>query len=109
VLVIDDWNGMGQRTTGSGTVVFSEVNVPSAHVVPAHLIFEKTEIFGAFGQYMHACVDLGIAIAALRDLGRAGTAGGPVDGPRAGRARGEPRMSAGPGQNGTMTRGVPGR
>jgi SfnB family sulfur acquisition oxidoreductase len=67
VMVIDDWNGMGQRTTGSGTVVFSAVNVPQAHVVPAHLIFEKTEIFGAFGQYMHACVDLGIAIAALRD------------------------------------------
>jgi SfnB family sulfur acquisition oxidoreductase len=67
VMVIDDWDGMGQRTTGSGTVVFSNVSVPAAHVVPAHLIFEKTEIFGAFGQYMHACVDLGIAIAALRD------------------------------------------
>jgi len=67
VMVIDDWNGMGQRTTGSGTVVFSKVSVPPAHVVPAHLIFEKTETFGAFGQYMHACVDLGIAIAALRD------------------------------------------
>jgi len=67
VMVIDDWNGMGQRTTGSGTVVFSNVSVPAAHVVPAHLIFDKTEIFGAFGQYMHACVDLGIAIAALRD------------------------------------------
>jgi alkylation response protein AidB-like acyl-CoA dehydrogenase len=65
VMVIDDWNGMGQRTTGSGTVVFSNVVVPPSHVVPAHLIFEKTEIFGAFGQYMHACVDLGIAIAAL--------------------------------------------
>lgn len=67
VMVIDDWNGMGQRTTGSGTVVFTKVSVPAAHVVPAHLIFEKTEIFGAFGQYMHGCVDLGIAIAALRD------------------------------------------
>jgi SfnB family sulfur acquisition oxidoreductase len=67
VMVIDDWNGMGQRTTGSGTVVFSNVIVPPAHVVPAYQIFEKTEIFGAFGQYMHACVDLGIAVAALRD------------------------------------------
>jgi SfnB family sulfur acquisition oxidoreductase len=67
VLVIDDWDGMGQRTTGSGTVRFSNVHVPSRHVVPAYQIFEKTEVFGAFGQYMHACVDLGIAIAALRD------------------------------------------
>jgi SfnB family sulfur acquisition oxidoreductase len=67
VEVIDDWNGMGQRTTGSGTVRFSNVRVPAAHVVPAYQIFEKTEIFGAFGQYMHACVDLGVALAALRD------------------------------------------
>lgn len=67
VTVVDDWNGMGQRTTGSGTVRFSQVTVPGEHVVPVSAIFEKTEIFGAFGQYMHACVDLGIAVAALRD------------------------------------------
>jgi SfnB family sulfur acquisition oxidoreductase len=67
VAVIDDWNGMGQRTTGSGTVRFTNVRVPGKHVVPAHEIFAQTEIFGAFGQYLHACVDLGIAIAALRD------------------------------------------
>jgi SfnB family sulfur acquisition oxidoreductase len=67
VTVVDDWNGMGQRTTGSGTVRFTHVHVPGRHVVPAYRIFEKTETFGAFGQYLHACVDLGIAIAALRD------------------------------------------
>lgn len=67
VTVVDDWNGMGQRTTGSGTVRFSRVTVPDEHVVSVSAIFEKTEIFGAFGQYMHACVDLGIAVAALRD------------------------------------------
>lgn len=67
VRVTDDWNGMGQRTTGSGTVSFAAVRVPAEHVLPAWQMFEKAEIFGAFGQYMHACVDLGIAIAALRD------------------------------------------
>jgi SfnB family sulfur acquisition oxidoreductase len=67
VQVIDDWNGMGQRTTGSGTVRFARVRVPAFHVVPAYRIFERTETFGAFGQYLHACVDLGIAVAALRD------------------------------------------
>jgi alkylation response protein AidB-like acyl-CoA dehydrogenase len=67
VTVIDDWNGMGQRTTGSGTVRFAAVRVPGEHVVPVYTIFEKTEVFGAFGQYMHACVDAGIAVAALRD------------------------------------------
>src|SRR6266567_3845150 len=55
VRIEDDWNGMGQRTTGSGTVRFSQVLVPPEHVVPVYAIFEKTEIFGAFGQYMHGC------------------------------------------------------
>jgi SfnB family sulfur acquisition oxidoreductase len=67
VQVIDDWDGMGQRTTGSGTVRFTRVRVPAFHVVPAYRIFERTETFGAFGQHLHACVDLGIAVAALRD------------------------------------------
>jgi SfnB family sulfur acquisition oxidoreductase len=67
VTVVDDWNAMGQRTTGSGTVRFSQVNVPAEHVVSVSAVFDKTEIFGAFGQYMHACVDLGIATAALHD------------------------------------------
>jgi len=67
VHVEDDWDGMGQRTTGSGTVRFDAVAVPDFHVVPVYSIFEKTEIFGAFGQYMHAGVDMGIAVAALRD------------------------------------------
>jgi alkylation response protein AidB-like acyl-CoA dehydrogenase len=58
---------MGQRTTGSGTVLFDAVAVPDFHVVPVYSIFEKTEIFGAFGQYLHAGVDMGIAVAALRD------------------------------------------
>jgi SfnB family sulfur acquisition oxidoreductase len=67
VTVIDDWPGMGQRTTGSGTVRFASVNVPDEHVVPVSTIFERTETFGAFGQFMHAGVDTGIAVAALRD------------------------------------------
>ncbi|MGD0557963.1 MAG: SfnB family sulfur acquisition oxidoreductase [Streptosporangiaceae bacterium] len=67
VTVTDDWNGMGQRTTGSGTVRFSKVNVPDEHVVSVSAVFDQTEIFGAFGQFMHACVDLGIAMAALHD------------------------------------------
>lgn len=67
VTVADDWVGMGQRTTGSGTVRFDRVLVPAEHVVPVHPIFERAETFGAFGNYLHAAVDLGIARAALRD------------------------------------------
>ncbi|MFG2222774.1 SfnB family sulfur acquisition oxidoreductase [Streptomyces sp. NPDC048644] len=67
VHIEDDWNGMGQRTTGSGTVRFDRVRVPAEHLVPVHTIFEKDEVFGAFGQYLHAAIDTGIAVAALRD------------------------------------------
>ncbi|MFC5235715.1 SfnB family sulfur acquisition oxidoreductase [Pseudonocardia zijingensis] len=67
VTVVDDWRGMGQRTTGSGAVRFEQVVIPSAWVVPVWTIFERPEVFGAFGNYLHAGVDLGIARAALRD------------------------------------------
>lgn len=67
VRVVDDWAGMGQRTTGSGTVTFDRVVVPDGHVVPAWRIFEAAETFGAFGNYLHAAIDAGIAVAALRD------------------------------------------
>ncbi|MFD0066964.1 SfnB family sulfur acquisition oxidoreductase [Streptomyces sp. NPDC056690] len=67
VTIEDDWNGMGQRTTGSGTVRFEQVRVPAERIVPVYTIFEKDEVFGAFGQYLHAAIDTGIAVAALRD------------------------------------------
>ncbi len=69
VTVVDDWVGMGQRTTGSGTVTFDQVSIPDEYVVPAWRIFETTETFGAFGNYIHAAIDAGIAVAALRDGG----------------------------------------
>ncbi|WP_246235112.1 acyl-CoA dehydrogenase family protein [Streptomyces boluensis] len=67
VTVEDDWNGLGQRTTGSGTVRFAHVRVPAERIVPVYTIFEKDELFGAYGQYLHAAIDTGIAVAALRD------------------------------------------
>ncbi|MET9384410.1 SfnB family sulfur acquisition oxidoreductase [Streptomyces sp. NPDC002928] len=67
VTIEDDWKGMGQRTTGSGTVRFSSVTVPAEHVVEVDPMYEKPETFGAFGNYLHAAVDAGIAVAALRD------------------------------------------
>ena len=67
VTVVDDWHGMGQRTTGSGTVRFEQVVIPPGRVVPVWTIFERPEVFGAFGNYLHAAIDLGIARAALRD------------------------------------------
>ncbi|MES4905421.1 MULTISPECIES: SfnB family sulfur acquisition oxidoreductase [unclassified Streptomyces] len=69
VSVIDDWDGIGQRTTASGTVRLKDVHVPEDRVVPHHLTFERPEVFGAFGQFIHAAVDTGIARAALEEGG----------------------------------------
>jgi SfnB family sulfur acquisition oxidoreductase len=69
VTVIDDWDSIGQRGTASGTVRFADVHVPTDRVVPHHLTFERPEVFGAFGQFIHAAVDTGIARAALEEGG----------------------------------------
>ncbi|MFB9279826.1 SfnB family sulfur acquisition oxidoreductase [Cohnella cellulosilytica] len=67
VTVLDDWSGIGQRTTASGSVILREVRVPELHLFSHWKIFEGPQLFSAFGQIMHAAVDLGIAQAALED------------------------------------------
>jgi SfnB family sulfur acquisition oxidoreductase len=67
VTVVDDWDGMGQRTTASGTVRLDEVRVAADRVTPYHLTFEGPQTYGAFAQVLHAAIDAGIARAALRD------------------------------------------
>ncbi|MET8979557.1 SfnB family sulfur acquisition oxidoreductase [Streptomyces sp. NPDC004539] len=69
VSVVDDWDGFGQRTTASGTVRFERVVVPEDRVVPHHLTFDRPEVFGAYGQFIHAAVDTGIARGALEEGG----------------------------------------
>ncbi|GAA4099240.1 SfnB family sulfur acquisition oxidoreductase [Actinomadura miaoliensis] len=65
--VVDDWSGFGQRGTGSGTVHLRDVRVPAERVVPHYRTFERPEVFGAYGQYMHAAIDVGIAGGALAE------------------------------------------
>jgi SfnB family sulfur acquisition oxidoreductase len=67
VSVFDDWNGMGQRVTYSGTVVFENVAVPEFHVVQHWRLFERVSLFHAFGALLHAAIDVGIAQNALDD------------------------------------------
>ncbi|RHW27901.1 SfnB family sulfur acquisition oxidoreductase [Nocardioides immobilis] len=67
VTVIDDWDGIGQRTTASGTVGLEQVRVPFDRITPYHLTFERPQTFGAFAQLLHAAIDAGIARAALAD------------------------------------------
>lgn len=69
VRVVDDWGGMGQRVTASGTVELADVRVPAEHVVPHHLTFTRPQVHGALSQVMHAAIDVGIARAALEDAG----------------------------------------
>jgi SfnB family sulfur acquisition oxidoreductase len=66
VEVVDDWEGMGQRTTASGTVTLSDVAVPAEHVVPFTPIFTSgPTTYGARAQLWHSAIDVGIATGAL--------------------------------------------
>ncbi|MEU9271390.1 SfnB family sulfur acquisition oxidoreductase [Streptomyces sp. NPDC048251] len=65
--VIDDWDGLGQRTTASGTVRLDGVPVPGDRVLPHHLTFEGPQLHGAVAQLLHAAIDAGIAAGALAE------------------------------------------
>jgi SfnB family sulfur acquisition oxidoreductase len=67
VTVVDDWDGMGQRTTASGTVRLDSVAVPADRVVPHHLTFQGPQLHGAVAQLLHAAIDAGIAAGALAE------------------------------------------
>ncbi|MFK0259829.1 SfnB family sulfur acquisition oxidoreductase [Streptomyces angustmyceticus] len=67
VRVVDDWDGMGQRTTASGTVHLVDVAVPADRVVPHHLTFRGPQLHGAVAQLLHAAIDAGIAAGALAE------------------------------------------
>ncbi|MEU6116864.1 SfnB family sulfur acquisition oxidoreductase [Streptomyces sp. NPDC047117] len=67
VTVVDDWDGMGQRTTASGTVRLESVLVPRDRVVPHHLTFRGPQLHGALAQLLHAAIDTGIAEGALSE------------------------------------------
>lgn len=69
VSVVDDWDGFGQRLTGSGTTRFSSVKVADRHIVRR---FKKDEVraesyLSAFYQLFHLATLAGIAQAVLRD------------------------------------------
>ncbi|MFF4990983.1 SfnB family sulfur acquisition oxidoreductase [Streptosporangium saharense] len=65
--VVDDWDGMGQRTTASGTVKLDRVGVPADRIVPHHLTFQGPQLHGAVAQLLHTAIDVGIAAAALAE------------------------------------------
>jgi len=67
VSVIDDWDGMGQRTTASGTTLLQNVLIESGEFIPLPRLKERRTYIGAAAQLLHAAIDVGIAKAALAD------------------------------------------
>ena len=65
--VVDDWDGMGQRTTASGSVSLDDVRVPADRVVPFTAIFAEPTVYGAHAQLLHAAIDVGLAGGALAE------------------------------------------
>ncbi|WP_280421045.1 SfnB family sulfur acquisition oxidoreductase [Nocardia carnea] len=65
VRIVDDWNGVGQRTTGSGTVVFEGVAVERDQLVARGTAVDAPTAYGASAQLLHAAIDTGIARGAL--------------------------------------------
>lgn len=65
VSIEDDWDGFGQRVTGSGSVTFDNVRVEAEWVVPFQASFESPTTIGPFAQILHAGIDLGIGRGAL--------------------------------------------
>jgi SfnB family sulfur acquisition oxidoreductase len=67
VQVEQDWTAFGQRATFSGSTILTDVDVDPDWVVERPLTRPEPTTFGAFGQIIHAAVDVGIARGALDD------------------------------------------
>ncbi len=65
VRIDDDWNGLGQRTTASGTVHLDRVLVAADQVVAHDPLFDERSTYGARAQVLHAAIDTGLARGAL--------------------------------------------
>lgn len=68
--LIDDWSSFGQRSTGSGTVTFDDVEINEFQIVDHDAVFERPTPMGPFAQIIHASVQVGIARGALAETVR---------------------------------------
>ena len=69
LVIEDDWQSFGQRTTASGRVRLNDVELPAICVLPIHRAYSEQPM-GAVSQSSHVGIDLGIAQAALDDTVR---------------------------------------
>lgn len=76
VRVVDDWQGFGQRTTASGTVVFADAPIAEGLTIDLTGLAERPALFGPVSQLVQAAIDAGIArgaVAAALDFVRTKT------------------------------------
>jgi alkylation response protein AidB-like acyl-CoA dehydrogenase len=67
VTIVDDWDGLGQRTTASGTTRLQEVSIAADEIMWLPDYGRRRTHEGAAAQLYHAAIDAGIALAALDD------------------------------------------
>ncbi len=67
VRVLDDWDGMGQRTTASGTTEYHQVVIEDDEILPIPAFGQRRTHEGAFAQLIHCAIDAGITEAALEE------------------------------------------
>jgi SfnB family sulfur acquisition oxidoreductase len=65
--VVDDWDGFGQRTTASGTVLLENVRVERDWIVPAYQAYDRPTLTGPVSQIIQAAIDAGIGRTAIRE------------------------------------------
>jgi SfnB family sulfur acquisition oxidoreductase len=65
--VVDDWDGFGQRTTASGTVLLDHVRVEGDWIIPTFRAVDRPTLKGPFSQIIQAAIDAGIARRAIRE------------------------------------------
>lgn len=67
LIMLDDWDGMGQRITASGTTLLKDVPVLPDQVIPLAQWYQRRNYIGASAQLIHCAIDIDIGLAALDD------------------------------------------
>jgi SfnB family sulfur acquisition oxidoreductase len=65
VRVVDDWEGFGQTTTASGTVVFEAASVDEGLLIELRPLAARPGLGGPHAQMIQAAIDAGIATGAV--------------------------------------------
>jgi len=75
---LDDWDGMGQCLTASGTTLLEQVEVFPDEIVHDAIWATQRHHTGTLSQLIHAAIDAGIALAALQDAVQIGRTARPL-------------------------------